>query len=141
MSLRERTRPGLGIIEPCLPSPAKAPPSGPGWIHEIKHDGFRILARRDSAGVRLITRAGNEFSHRFPFIGMAVGKLPVRSCLIDGEAIVCDENGLAVFEKIRRHGALASAVLCAFDLLELDGRDLRREPIEKRSPSSSTGSK
>ena len=45
MSLRERTRPGLGIIEPCLPSPAKAPPSGPGWIHEIKRDGFRILAR------------------------------------------------------------------------------------------------
>jgi bifunctional non-homologous end joining protein LigD len=56
---------------------------------------------------------------------MAVGKLPVRSCLIDGEAIVCDENGLAVFELIRRHGALASAVHCAFDLLELDGRDLR----------------
>src|SRR6516162_6492910 len=58
MSLRERTRPGLGIIEPCLPSPAKAPPSGPGWLHEIKHDGFRILARKDAAGVRLITRAG-----------------------------------------------------------------------------------
>ena len=47
MSLRERTRPGLGIVEPCLPSPAKAPPSGPGWLHEIKHDGFRILARRE----------------------------------------------------------------------------------------------
>ena len=132
MSLRERTRPGLGIIEPCLPSPAKAPPSGPGWIHEIKHDGFRILARRDTAGVRLITRGGNDFSSRFPFITMAVSKLKVRSCLIDGEAIVCDENGLAVFELIRRHGALASAVHCAFDLLELDGRDFRREPIEKR---------
>jgi ATP-dependent DNA ligase len=89
-------------------------------------------ARRDNAGVRLITRAGNDFSSRFPFIAMAVNKLPVRSCLIDGEAIVCDENGLAVFELIRRHGALASAVLCAFDLLELDGRDLRREPIEER---------
>ena len=60
MSLRERTRPGLGVIEPCLPSPAKAPPVGPDWLHEIKHDGFRIMARRDSAGVRLITRAGNE---------------------------------------------------------------------------------
>jgi bifunctional non-homologous end joining protein LigD len=126
------TRPELGTIEPCLPSPAKAPPTGPGWLHEIKHDGFRIMARRDAAGVRLITRAGNDFSRRFPFIAMAVGKLPVRSCLIDGEAIVCDENGLAVFDLIRRHGALASAVHCAFDLLELDGRDLRREPIEKR---------
>jgi bifunctional non-homologous end joining protein LigD len=130
--LRERVRPGLGIIEPCLPSPAKAPPSGPGWLHEIKHDGFRILARRDSAGVRLITGAGNDFSSRFPFIGMAVGELPVRSCLIDGEAIVCDEHGLAVFELIRRHGTIGSAVHCAFDLLELDGEDLRRQPIEKR---------
>jgi bifunctional non-homologous end joining protein LigD len=119
------------LIEPSLPS-TKAPPSGPGWIHEIKHDGFRILARRGNAGVQLITRAGNDFSQRFPFIALAVGKLPVRSCLIDGEGIVCDGNGLAVFEMIRRHGALASAVHCAFDLLELDGRDLRREPIEKR---------
>ena len=126
------TSPGLGIIEPCLPSPAKAPPSGPGWLHEIKHDGFRILARRDPAGVRLITRAGNDFSSRLPFITMAVSKLPVRSCLIDGEAIVTNSNGLAVFDLIRGHGTKASAVLCAFDLLELDGKDLRREPIENR---------
>jgi ATP-dependent DNA ligase len=55
MSLRDRTRPGLGIIEPCLPSAAKAPPSGPGWLHEIKHDCFRILARRDSAGDPQVT--------------------------------------------------------------------------------------
>jgi ATP-dependent DNA ligase len=61
MSLRERAAPRLGIIEPCLPSPAKAPPSGPGWLHEIKHDGFRILARRDSAGVRLITPRRKRF--------------------------------------------------------------------------------
>jgi bifunctional non-homologous end joining protein LigD len=132
MSLREHTRPGLGIIEPCLPSPAKVPPSGPGWLHEIKHDGFRILARRDGAGVRLFTRHGNDFSSRFPFIATAVGKLPVRSCLIDGEAIVCDENGLAVFDLIRGDGAGERAVLSAFDLLELDGKDLRRKPIETR---------
>jgi bifunctional non-homologous end joining protein LigD len=130
--LRERAPAGSAIIEPCLPSPAKVPPSGPDWIHEIKHDGFRILARRDAAGIRLITRAGNDFSSRFPFIAMAVGKLPVRSCLIDGEAIVCDDNGLAVFDLIRRHGAIATAVHCAFDLLELDGKDFRRQPIEER---------
>jgi bifunctional non-homologous end joining protein LigD len=132
MSLRERTRPGLGIIEPYLPSPAKVPPSGPGWIHEIKHDGFRILARRDGAGVQLITRHGNDFTARFPLVASAVAALPARSCLIDGEAIVCDENGLAVFELIRGGGSKTSAVLCAFDLLELDGRDLRRRPIEER---------
>jgi bifunctional non-homologous end joining protein LigD len=82
--------------------------------------------------VRLFIRAGNDFSSRFPSIAMAVNKLPVRSCLIDGEAIVCDENGLAVFELIRRHDAGERAVLSAFDLLELDGKDLRRKPIETR---------
>jgi bifunctional non-homologous end joining protein LigD len=132
MSLREYVAPRLDIIEPCLPSPAKVPPSGPGWLHEIKHDGFRILARRDAAGVRLITRKGNDFTSRFPFVASAVAALPAQSCLIDGEAIVCDENGLAVFELIRSHGSKTSAVLCAFDLLELDGKDLRRRPIEER---------
>ena len=133
MSLRnERAAPRLGIIEPCLPTPAKAPPSGPGWIHEIKHDGFRIMACRDGADVRLITRHGNNFTARFPVIASAVAALSVRSCIIDGEAIVCNENGLAVFELIRGHGSKTSAVLCAFDLLELDGRDLRRRPIEER---------
>ena len=82
--------------------------------------------------MRLITRAGNDFSDRFPSIEMEVGKLPVRSCLIDGEAIVCDENGLADFELIRRNGNGDRAVLCAFDLLELDGKDLRWKPIETR---------
>src|SRR5215469_12376884 len=132
MSLRERTRPSLGIIEPCLLSPAKAPPSGPGWIHEIKHDGYRILARRDRTGVWLITRNGSDFTDRFPYMAAALKLLPVRSGIIDGEAIVCDESGLAVFELIRSHGSKMSAVLCAFDLLELDGRDLRRRAIEER---------
>ena len=125
MSLRERTRPGLRIIEPCLPSPAKVPPSGPGWIHEIKHDGFRIMARRDGAGVRLFTRHGNDFTSRFPLAVTAVGALSARSFLLDGEAIVANERGLAVFDLIRhkRHGD--DAVLIAFDLIELDGEDLR----------------
>jgi bifunctional non-homologous end joining protein LigD len=125
-----RTRDGL--IEPCLPKPAKAPPSGPGWIHEIKHDGFRIIARRDNVGVRLLTRNGHDFSVRFPAIAAAVGVLPVRSCVIDGEAIVSDETGLAVFELIRRRRHEADAIFCAFDLLEFDGEDLRRLPIEDR---------
>ena len=113
--LRERTR-RLGIIEPCLPSPAKAPPSGPGWLHEIKHDGFRILARRDKAGVRLITRHGNDSTSRFPVVVAAVTALPARSFLIDGEAIVTNGDGLAVFDLIRhkRHGD--AAVLCAATL-------------------------
>jgi ATP-dependent DNA ligase len=127
-----RTRRAGEFIEPCLPTSAQAPPSGPEWIHEIKHDGFRIMARRDVAGVHLFTRKGNDFTPRFPQIVAAVAALPVRSCLIDGEAIVCNEAGLAVFDLVRqrRHGPCV--VLCAFDLLELDGRDLRWLPIEHR---------
>jgi bifunctional non-homologous end joining protein LigD len=132
MLLRERTRRGLGMIEPCLPSSAERPPSGDDWLHEIKHDGIRILARRDASGVRLITRHGNDFTARFPLAVEAVTRLPANSFLLDGESIVTNERGLAVFDLIRhkRHGA--NAVLLAFDLIELDGEDLRRMPIEQR---------
>jgi ATP dependent DNA ligase domain len=78
------------FIEPCLPSPAERPPSGPDWIHEIKHDGYRLMARRDPAGTRLLTRNGYNWATRFPVIVEAVDRLKVRSCLIDGEAVVCD---------------------------------------------------
>ncbi len=101
-----RSRSLAAFVEPCLPSPAKRPPAGSNWIHEIKHDGFRIMARRDSAGVRLLTRNGHDFTARFPLAAAAVTALPGRSFLIDGEAIVTDAKGLAVFELIRRsrHG-------------------------------------
>jgi bifunctional non-homologous end joining protein LigD len=90
------------FIEPCLPRPAKQPPAGSGWIHAIKHDGFRIIARRIEGLLLLLTRKRNDFSSRFPQIVAALATLPVRSCVIDGEAIVCNEKGLAVFDLIRR---------------------------------------
>jgi bifunctional non-homologous end joining protein LigD len=136
--LRARNRPSLEFVKPCLPSSAKTPPSGAGWVHEIKHDGFRIMTRRDANGVRLISRNGNDLTSRFPLIATAVAALPARSCLIDGEAIVRDKTGLAVFDLIRGYRAVASAVLCAFDLLELDGEDLRRKPIESRKAALSS---
>jgi ATP-dependent DNA ligase len=75
------------FIEPCLPSPAPKPPAGSNWIHEIKHDGFRLMARRDPVGSRLITRRGNDWTARFPLVVEAVNHLKVRSCLIDGEVV------------------------------------------------------
>jgi ATP-dependent DNA ligase len=119
-------------FEPCLPRLAKQPPAGPGWLHEIKHDGFRIIAHREPDSVRLFTRNGYDFSERFPLIVAAIAALPARSCVLDGEAIACDEKGLSVFEMIRWRQHDASVNLCAFDLLQLDGEDLRREPIEVR---------
>jgi ATP-dependent DNA ligase len=89
----QRSRRTVGLIEPCLPSPAKAQPAGPDWLqdwlHEIKHDGFRLMARRDAVAVRLYTRNGQDFTARFPLIVAAVAALSVRSCLIDGEVASC----------------------------------------------------
>ena len=113
--LRMRSRSLAVFVEPCLPSPAKRPPAGSSWIHEIKHDGFRIMARRDAVGVRLFTRNGHDFTARFPLAAAAVTALPGRSFLIDGEAIVTDDKGLAVFEFVRRARHGGDAVLCAFD--------------------------
>jgi bifunctional non-homologous end joining protein LigD len=96
--LRERPSPQpAAFIEPCLPRAVNKPPAGRGWIHEIKHDGFRLMARRVDGRVRLLTRKGTDFSNRFPQIVAALRVLPVRSSLIDGEAVVCNESGLAVF--------------------------------------------
>ena len=121
-----------GFIGPCLPTPAERPPSGPGWIHEIKHDGFRLMARRDAAGVRLLTRNGHDWADRYPLIAEAASALGVRSCLIDGEAVACDGDGMPVFDRLRYRRADKTVFLYAFDLIELNGRDLRREPIEVR---------
>jgi bifunctional non-homologous end joining protein LigD len=119
-------------IAPCLPKPAKEPPTGPGWVHEIKHDGFRILARRIGDRVRLYTRHGTDFTDRFPRIVEAIRSLPVRSCFIDGEAIVVDQRGLPAFDLLRSWRHDHAAVLCAFDLIELDGKDIRGAPLESR---------
>ena len=132
MPPRTHTRSLAQPIEPCLPRPAAEPPAGPGWLHKIKHDGFRIMARRDSRGVRLHTRNGHDFAARFPQIVEAVVGLPVRSCSIDGEAIVLDVSGLSVFELLRYRQHDHAAVLCAFDLIELNGNDLRLTPVEER---------
>ncbi|MGB6939966.1 MAG: ATP-dependent DNA ligase, partial [Xanthobacteraceae bacterium] len=90
------------------------------------------MGRRDAGGPRLISRNGHDFSERFPFVNFAIGALPAKSCLIDGEAIVTNEAGLADFEIMRRRRVNAEAVLVAFDLLELNGEDLRGLPIEQR---------
>ena len=129
-----RAVPPSGFIEPCLPSPGEQPPTGPDWVHEIKHDGYRLMARRDSlpVGIRLLTMNGHDWSSRYPLIVQAVNKLKARSCLIDGEAVCCNEHGVSSFDKLRHRSHDPEVVLIAFDLLELDGNDLRREPLEVR---------
>jgi bifunctional non-homologous end joining protein LigD len=126
-----RTLPA-GFIEPCLPIKADALPSGGLWLHEIKHDGFRVVARKNGARVRLYSRPGNDLTDRFRLIVETLANLRTRSCTIDGEAVACDDNGLAVFDRIRYRRHDGKVFLYAFDLIELDGDDLRREPLDVR---------
>ena len=130
--MRKRLAAEAKFIAPCLPSPADKPPSGSNWIYEIKHDGFRLMARRDPVGIRLITRRGNDWTNRYPLVVEAVNHLKVRSCLIDGEVVCCDERGVTAFHLLRHRRNEPQAFLYAFDLLELNGTDLRKEPIELR---------
>jgi ATP-dependent DNA ligase len=131
MPLHPRALPA-GFIAPCLPTSAPQPPSGDDWLHEIKHDGFRVIARKSGERVRLYSRPGNDLTDRFPLIVEALAQLRSRSCIIDGEAVACGEDGIASFDRIRYRHYDASVFLYAFDLIELDGDDLRREPLAVR---------
>jgi bifunctional non-homologous end joining protein LigD len=122
----------LGFIEPCLPTKAPQPPTGEAWLHEIKHDGFRIIARKDGPRVRLYSRPGNDLTDRFALIVETLARLRSRSCIIDGEAVCCDAHGVPNFDRIRYRRHDADVFLYAFDLIELNGDDLRREPLEVR---------
>jgi ATP-dependent DNA ligase len=95
------------------------PPSGPLWLHEIKHDGFRVIARKVGAKVRLYSRPGNDLTYRFPLIVETLAGLRPRSCIIDGEAVACDDNGMTNFDRVRYRRNDASVFLYAFDLIEL----------------------
>jgi bifunctional non-homologous end joining protein LigD len=122
-----------GFIEPCIPTLAPRPPTGPQWVHEIKHDGYRLIARRQDGRVRLFTRRGYDWTDRYPLIAKAVAALPASSATIDGEAVCCDATGLSVFDDLhsRRHDGRVP--LYAFDLLELDGEDFRPQPFCTRA--------
>jgi bifunctional non-homologous end joining protein LigD len=117
---------------PCLPTASKRAPTGPEWVHEIKHDGYRLIVRRVDDRVRLYTRRGRNLSGRYPLIVEAVRRLKARSAIIDGEAVVCGDNGRSDFDKLHAGGYDDQVVLFCFDLIEIEGEDLRREPLEVR---------
>ena len=99
-----------GFVDPCIPTLAAKPPSGPDWVHEIKHDGYRLIVRRDGTAVRLFTRRGYDWTDRYPAIASAAAKLRAKSFTIDGEAAVVGADGIAMFEAIRRRHKAADAM-------------------------------
>src|SRR5579862_5483628 len=105
-----------GFIVPAQPIERDKPPTGPHWVHEIKHDGYRMIVRRDGETVRIYSRRGNDWTARLPTIASGVARLKGRSFTIDGEAVVIGADGLSRFDELRRAEGARVAFLYAFDL-------------------------
>ncbi|MGE5137910.1 MAG: hypothetical protein ACM3JD_00490 [Rudaea sp.] len=119
-------------FQPCIPTRATKVPAGPDWLHEIKHDGYRLMVQRAGDRVRLFTRQGFDWSDRFPLISEAARRLRAASFVIDGEAVWLDAGGMSDFNKLHSRKHDTEVKLVAFDLLEVSGKDARIEPLRAR---------
>ncbi|MBY2927033.1 ATP-dependent DNA ligase [Rhizobium leguminosarum] len=126
-------------IDPCLALLKPKPPKGPQWAFEVKWDGYRLSVHVDPRGIRILTRGGHDWTDRFPAIKLAAMWLPVGSAILDGEAVVLDEQGRSDFGLLQqslggRGGKKSSsdAIFMAFDLLYFDGHDLRNSELDMR---------
>ena len=116
-------------VPPCLPTWGTVVPVGTDWLHEIKHDGYRLLVRKDGDAVSIITRGGYDWTERYPLI--VEGALRLRgSFVIDGEGVVCGENGVADFDLLHSRQHDRSCFLYA--LMVRSGVDMRSLPLEER---------
>ena len=123
------------FVPPSLATLHSTAPSGHGWAHEIKFDGYRMQARLDRRKVRLLTRKGLDWTEKFPNIAAAVAKLPARTALIDGEIVVEDKDGVSSFSELQaalKQGERERFIYYVFDLLHVDGRDLTGLPMVER---------
>jgi bifunctional non-homologous end joining protein LigD len=126
---RDLTLPA-GFIAPCLPMTAPSPPSGADWVHEIADHGIRIIARKSDRRVVLYGAQGDVLTYHFPPIVEALSLLP--SCTIDGEVVAGEASAVQTSDLQPSPEPTSQLILHAFDLIELDGDDLRREPLEWR---------
>jgi bifunctional non-homologous end joining protein LigD len=124
------------FIAPQLASEAPAPPMGEHWVHELKLDGYRIQAHLDKSGkARLFTRSGLDWSHRMPLIVRELGRLKVESAILDGEVVVLSDDGQSSFAQLQAafdEGASHPLTYFVFDLLHLNGHNLRHQPLAER---------
>jgi bifunctional non-homologous end joining protein LigD len=123
-SSRSRLTPA-GFIRPARPLLTTTPQSGPEWIHEIKFDGYRLLARKEAGRVVLWSRYATDYSDTFSRIVEAVRALPVDHVMIDGEAVVFRPDGHSDFTALRSNRGAAQASFVAYDLLQFQGEDSR----------------
>ena len=118
------------FIHPCQPIVAKQPPSGPGWLHELKHDGYRLQIHVRDGRVRLYTMNGNDWTKRYPRIVEEAARLRA-PLIIDAEVVHLSSNGIADFDALHSRTVDEKAVALAFDLLH-SGDDIRRQPLIER---------
>jgi bifunctional non-homologous end joining protein LigD len=128
-----------GFVPRCIPTRAIKPPAGTDWVHEIKHDGYRVQVRRDGDAVRLFTRRGYVWTARYPAIAVTAMLLRAKSFTLDGEAVVCGSDGVAIFDALHRRGTVTEAMMYAFDLLDLDGHTRLRRGASKHGSGEGQG--
>ena len=123
-----------GFIEPALATSIEKVPSGERWLHEIKFDGYRVQVDLANEAVKVFTRRGNDWTKRFRKIADDAWHIAAGSAIIDGEVVVPSENGTTDFSVLQNElkGKSTKIVLVAFDLLYLNGYDLRRLPLIER---------
>lgn len=119
-------------IKTADPTPTKHPPAGEGWVHEIKFDGYRIELRKEGRDVKLISRNELDWTKQFSFIAEAASKLQCSNAILDGEVAVLGKTGKPDFQALRRNTSSEDVRYYAFDLLWLDGKDLRGLPLSAR---------
>ena len=122
----------LEFIAPCLPCVTMLPPSGAEWLHEIKHPGHRLIARRGDRGIRLFGERGEDWTASLPHLVHVVGLLPVKSCIIDGELVRCDAHGETRLDPVGDAAWELGGSFYAFDVIEVNGFDLRRDRLDER---------
>jgi bifunctional non-homologous end joining protein LigD len=122
-------------FEPCIPTRGTDVPSGPDWIHEIKHDGYRLIVLRQGKRVRLFTRNGHDWSGRFPLITEAALRHRCSSFVLDGEAVLLGVDGISDFNGLHSRKYDGEVQFYAFDILVDNGEDLRRLPLSMRKAS------
>src|SRR5215213_1672897 len=122
----------LPLSSPHAFRPSRPPPSGPGWVHEIKHDGYRLQIHIRDGRVRLFTRNGHDWTDRYPWIIADVSSLPVSHAVMDAECCCDGPDGVTDFNALHSRLNDSEAFAYAFDLLALDGDDLRLLPLHER---------
>jgi bifunctional non-homologous end joining protein LigD len=116
-------------FEPCIPTRGTKVPAGPDWIHEVKHDGYRLIVHREGKRVRLFTRNGHDWTDKYPLIVQAALRIRSTSFVLDGEAVLLGVDGISDFDGLHSRQHNDEVQFYAFDILVDGGDDLRKLPL------------